>query len=164
MTPIQKRMRLLPLLGLIAACSEPGGPHANTLAPSSEVTAAVADRPYAWSLSCQSSSYTNGGGISANWSWTEYGVPIVGTAQNAFCSPGFTPNNKVSGSGVRPANANGFLVCVGNSNCANWTSWTFDPSGSFKAQQKGSFSWYCDPFSGCTKAVVTVIGTFRVDS
>lgn len=164
MTTIQNRAQILPLLVLIAACAEPSGPHGSALAPSDEVTATVSEGPYTWSLSCQSSSYTNGGGISANWSWTENGVTILGTAQNAFCSPGFTLNNKVSGSGVRPANANGFLACVGNSNCANWTSRTFDPSGSFKAQQKGSVSWYCDPFSGCTKTVVTVSGTFRVDS
>ncbi len=115
----------LPLLaGALAGCSErntPTAPAADvaTLNPSGF----IGDRPYTWSFTC------HGGWVLFNqWSWTQDGVAIASGSAN--CSGDETLN----GTGVRPANANGFSAQVGT----NSQTWTFDPAGPFNASLSGS--------------------------
>ena len=118
------RMGLCLLLGAgsLAGCSDrnaltapPGRPLASTVA--------LADRPYTWTFKCNGHS-----GIMAQWYWTENGLAIA--SGSASCSADET----LSGTGVRPANANGFTANVGE----NSKSWTFDPAGPFNASLSGS--------------------------
>ncbi len=100
-----KRLTLsaLPLLafaGALAGCSERSTPTAARARPLA-TTAALVDRPCAWSVTCHGRSI-----LFANWSWTENGVAIA--SGSAICGADQT----LSGSGVRPANANGFTAQV----------------------------------------------------
>jgi len=65
-----------------------------------------------------------------------------------FCSLNCGGDETFSGTGVRPANSNGFTADVGT----NSQTWTFDPAGPFKASLSGSAgggghcSLVCIPF------------------
>ncbi len=118
------RMGLCLLLGAgsLAGCSDrnaltapPGRPLASTVA--------LADRPYTWTFKCNGHS-----GIMAQWYWTENGLAIASGSANCYA------DETLSGTGVRPANANGFAANVGD----NSKSWTFDPAGPFNASLSGS--------------------------
>ena len=109
-------------IAVLAACSERNVVTAPSARPLT-ATAALVDRPYTWTLTCQGKSV-----LFAQWSWTENGVAIA--SESASCAYDET----VSGTGVRPANANGFTAEVGS----NSKSWTFDPAGPFKASLSGS--------------------------
>ena len=127
-----KRLTLsaLPLLafaGALAGCSERSTPTSARARPLA-ATAALVDRPYAWSVTCHGRSI-----LFANWSWTENGVAIA--SGSAICGADQT----LSGSGVRAANANGFTAQVGT----NSNGWTFDPAGPFKASLSGSEGGHC---------------------
>ena len=120
------RLRLgscLPLgAALLVGCSDHNTPTAPSARPLA-ATAALVDRPYTWSFTCQGNL-----DIWASWYWTENGTPI--TSGSSVC----VGDQSLSGTGVRPANANGFTAQVGN----NSQSWTFDPAGPFKAGLSGS--------------------------
>ena len=109
-------------IAVLAACSERNVVTAPSARPLT-ATAALVDRLYTWTLTCQGKSV-----LFAQWSWTENGVAIA--SESASCAYDET----VSGTGVRPANANGFTAEVGS----NSKSWTFDPAGPFKASLSGS--------------------------
>lgn len=161
----------IPLLALAAAvtgCSE----RTTATAPLADAVALnpagfISDRPYTWSVKC-SGDFAS----SASWSWTTAGAAIAGTAVSATCSPS---SSSISGAGVRPAAADGFSACV-NGDGIYWGScqtWTFDPSGSFKAQLKGTATFYdlnrCPPniFSrggGDGNCKLTASATLNVDS
>ena len=117
------------LAGALAGCSErnlPTAPSADvaTLSPAGF----IGDRPYTWSFTC------HGGWVLFNqWSWTQDGVAIASGSAN--CSGDETLN----GTGVRPANANGFSAQVGT----NSQTWTFDPAGPFTASLSGSMGGGC---------------------
>ena len=117
------QLRALVGVVLLAACSDHNGPTAPSARPLAAAVA-LADRPYTWSLTCQGN-----WGISASWSWTQNGTVIA--SGGAACSL----NGQVSGTGVRPAIANGFTAQVGFN---SQKSWTFDPAGPFKASLSGS--------------------------
>ena len=139
------------LLGaaLLAACSDHTGP----TAPAARLlaaTVALADRPYTWSLTCHGN-----WGISASWAWTESGTVIA--TGSASCSL----DGQVSGSGVRPANANGFTAQVGAPFSPS-KSWTFDPAGPFKASLTGSVGGGC-PHHSCVFKI-SEDGKLTVDS
>jgi len=113
------------LAGALAGCSErnpPTGPSVDvaTLSPASF----IGDRPYAWNFTCHG------------------GVAIASGSINCGGDETF------SGTGVRPANSNGFTADVGT----NSQTWTFDPAGPFKASLSGSAgggghcSLVCIPF------------------
>ena len=127
-------MRALSVVGLLGVallwgCSERSQPTA--LRSNADLNAAgvIGDRPYTWSLKC-SGDFSS----AASWSWTTGGTPIAGaTGAVDFCFPG----QIVSGGGVRPALADGFNACVNYRTCQ---SWSFDPTGAFKAQLKGDIS------------------------
>jgi len=109
-------------LAVLAACTERSALTAPSARPLA-ATASLVDRPYTWTLTCQGKSVLFG-----QWSWTENGVAIAsGSASCAY-------DETVSGTGVRPANANGFTAEVGS----NSKSWTFDMAGPFKASLSGS--------------------------
>jgi hypothetical protein len=119
-------------LAVLAACTERSALTAPSARPLA-ATASLADRPYTWSLKC-----SGDGNSEANWSWTAAGVPITGTEVSVVpCLPGQT----LSGSGVRPAAADGFSACVNPSlgSPGNCHTWMFDPAGPFKAQLKGTY-------------------------
>ena len=127
-----KRLTLsaLPLLafaGALAGCSERSTPTAARARPLA-TTAALVDRPYTWSFTCR-----GGWAIYAQWYWTENGGSVA--SGGASCGADQT----LSGTGVRPANANGFTAHVGT----NSQSWTFDPAGPFKASLSGSEGGHC---------------------
>ena len=114
---------LLVSVPLVAACNDQ-----RPVAPTADAVAAapagfIGDRPYTWSFTC------HGGWVLFNqWSWTQDGVAIASGSGN--CSGDETLN----GTGVRPANANGFSAQVGT----NSQTWTFDPAGPFTASLSGS--------------------------
>ena len=115
-------VNLLLAAALLAACSDRNAlttPSARPVA----ATAALVDRPYTWSFTCH-----GGLVLGAQWSWTENGVAI------ASGSAGCSGDQNLSGTGVRPANANGFSAQVGT----NSQTWTFDPAGPFTASLSGS--------------------------
>jgi hypothetical protein len=121
-------MRAIGITGLfvgaivVAGCEERSAITAPSARPLM-ATAALVDRPYTWTLTCQGKSF-----LFAQWFWTENGVAIAsGSASCAY-------DETVSGTGVRPANANGFTAEVGS----NSKSWTFDPVVPFKASLSGS--------------------------
>ncbi|OLC70576.1 MAG: hypothetical protein AUH78_20610 [Gemmatimonadetes bacterium 13_1_40CM_4_69_8] len=138
---------------VLAGCSE----RSSTTAPSAPLASAAAlsaagfigDRPYTWSLKCSGvvESY-------ASWSWTAAGAPITGSEKFEGC--GFSATF-YTGTGVRPAAADGLSACV-NSSCETWS---FDPTGSFKAQLKGSRYEICI-FKCNNKPLATA--TLNVDS
>ncbi len=153
------RMRILSRL-LLATATVAGCSDRNTTAPSADAVAIspasfIGDRPYTWSVQCSGDKPTSFGfspfASHAAWSWTSAGTGIDGTAVTAGCYAGTT----VSGSGTRPASADGLSACV-NATCKTWT---FDPAGPFKAQLKGSFT-YDAPLSG----KVRVAATLSIDS
>jgi len=118
------RMGLCLLLGttLLAGCSDRNALTAPSARPLAS-TSALVDRPYTWSFKCNGH-WT----IIAQWYWTENGLAIA--SGSASCSAGET----LSGTGVRPANANGFAANVGD----NSKSWSFAPAGPFNASLSGS--------------------------
>ena len=118
------------LLGpaLLAACSDrsvPTGPPVRPLAATTAV-----DRPYTWSLKCSGDWPSD-----ANWFWTDASGAPIGTPGSV--PSGCVPGQTVSGGDVRPAAADGFFASVGWP-IPNTKTWTFDPSGSFKALLKGT--------------------------
>jgi hypothetical protein len=121
------RMGLCPLIGvaLLAACSDRNPLTASSTRPLAG-TAALVDRPYTWSFQCNGD-----GGISATWSWTENGTVLASSSADCFGS------GQLSGTGARPAIANGFTATVGRDS----QSWTFDSTGPFKASLNGSVGW-----------------------
>jgi hypothetical protein len=138
------------LAASLAACSDQNTPTAPAARPLA-ATAAV-DRPYTWSFTCQSPALAFG--ITAKWWWLENGVEIAGTRLERSC----WGHSTVSGSGTRLGNANGFTACVGQTPCQNWT---FDPSGPFKAQLKGTLEYTtCSPTCTTWKSW----GMLRVES
>jgi len=124
------RMESCLLLGaaLLAGCSDRNTPTAPSARPLA-ATAALVDRPYTWSFTCHGETL-----IYATWWWTENGTAV------ASASVGCLYDESFSGTGVRPANANGFTACVGlgKSLGAECKSWTFDPAGPFGATLTGS--------------------------
>jgi len=73
----------------------------------------------------------------AQWSWTQNGVPIASGSANR------SGDQDLSGTGVRPADANGFTAAVGFDDSK---SWTFGPAGPFKASlgsSVGGFGGHC---------------------
>ena len=117
MYPLRMESCLLLGAALLAGCSERNTP----TAPSADAVA-LASRPYTWNLKC-----IGDFGSWARWWWTVGGTAVTDTTVG--CSSGQT----VSGSGVRPVSADGFMASV---NCCNPTTWTFDAAGPFKAQLK----------------------------
>src|SRR2546425_6842332 len=93
-----------------------------------------------WSVKCSGDFSSQ-----ATWSWTTGGVTITGTEMSVFCY------STLSGSGTRPAAADGFSACVNYQTCQTWT---FDAARAFKTHLQGSSSIpdfsdpTCDPFSG----------------
>jgi len=162
MHPLRMESALLLGAALLAACSEQNTPTAPSAVALVAATSVVGDRPYSWSLTCQSSSKDTYVAITADWRWTENGVAIIGTETSATCFPNLTPQRTVGGAGLRPTNANGFTACVG----FDCQSWTFDPAGSFGARLNGSsrvFRPGCsDPYD--KKCVATVSATLNVQS
>jgi len=156
------RMRILSwlLLGTatVAGCSERNMP----TAPSGDAVAlspagSIGDRPYTWTVKCSGDFASQ-----ASWSWTTSGLPITGTEMSVVCY------SAVSGGRTRPAAADGFSACV-NYVCQ---SWTFDPTGAFKAALKGTYSYpvfdpsKCDPFGHHLhqQCYLTATATLTVDS
>jgi len=139
-------VNLLLAAALLAACSDRNAlttPSARPVA----ATAALVDRPYTWSFTCH-----GGFVLGAQWSWTENDVAI------ASGSAGCSGDQNLSGTGVRPANANGFTAQVGYDS----KSWTFDPAGPFKASLSGSVAG-----GGCHRVLVCFdkeSGKLTVDS
>jgi len=121
------------LAALLAACSERNAPTAPVARPLA-ATASV-DRPYTWGFTCQGGDIY----IRADWSWTENGT-VIASASSPYCY-----NGTYSGTGVRPANANGFTATVGD----NSQSWTLEPAGSFKAGLTGSVEYGGGRGGGC---------------
>ncbi len=121
------RMGLCLVLGAaaLAGCSDRNALTAPSARPLAS-TVALVDRPYTWSFTC-----SGDGSIGATWSWTQDGTVIASGSTGCF------GNSGDGGTGVRPANANGFTAQVGS----NSTSWTFDPAGPFKASLNGSVGW-----------------------
>lgn len=145
---------LLLAVALLAGCSERSPTTAPVARPAAlAVSGFIGDRPYTWTLKCQATGSANVvGWVDARWGWDYDGVRITETSQHQYCSGDST----VSGSGVRPDSANGFSACVWSGGICK--RWTFDPSGSFKAQLKGSYT-YCI-FDGCVKTN----GTLSIES
>lgn len=139
------------LLGaaLVTGCSDrntPTDPSAHPLASA----AALVDRPYTWSFKCNGHWQ-----VWAGWSWTENGTVIVSG------SAGCLGDGQVGGTGVRPANANGFTANIGD----NSKSWTFDPAGPFKASLSGSVGGQSGHGGGCfTGCFPKENGQLSVDS
>jgi len=142
------RMGLCPLLGaaLLAACSD-----RNALtAPARPLagTAALVDRPYTWSVRCNGDLL-----LLADWSWTENGTVLASSRADCFGS------GQLSGTGVRPATANGFTATVGD----NSKSWTFGPAEPFKASLSGSVGGNVRKHS-CLPFCIKESGQLSVDS
>jgi len=143
----------------LANCSERNTP----TAPSADAVALnpagfIGDRPYTWSVKCVGKKYL---WSSASWSLTASGVAIDGAGGATTCTPATSP---VSGSGTRPATADGFSACV-NGICATWP---VDPTTGFKAQLNGSYTIIdpsCAIYGGHTNGCkITVSATLTVDS
>jgi len=125
------RMESCLLLGaaLLAGCSDRNTPTAPAVRPLAGTASVLADRSYTWSVKCSGSAWSQ-----ATWSWTTAGAPIAGTEMLVFCDPSNPKTDPVSGSGTRPANADGFTASVNGTSQA----WTFDPAAAFYTQLKGS--------------------------
>jgi predicted GNAT superfamily acetyltransferase len=120
----RRQLELGVLLGaaLLAGCSDRNALTAPSARPLA-VTAALVDRPYSWSVTCKGD-----WGITTSWDWTENGTVIA----SGFL--GCIGTQQASGTGVRPAKANGFTAHVG----LDSQSWTFDPAGPFQASLTSS--------------------------
>lgn len=115
---------------LVAGCSERPSVTAPSGVTALTATDVTGDRPYTWSLSCGGKGPLGSGGHAyARWTWAVDGDSIPGSGGDAQCT-----KDKVSGSGVRPGNANEFWACVDYSYCQRWM---FDPTQPFSAQLKG---------------------------
>lgn len=155
-----KTIHALGLFGaaLIAACSE----RQSVIAPTTNADVSllaelVGDRPYTWSFKCNGSNAYDA--IRARWHWAMDGVAIAGGDSSAYCNGDV---HEVTGTGTRPANANGFGACVGNGGPGmTCQSWTFDPASAFSAQLKGS-AYSCGWGFPCR--IVKISGTLKVDS
>jgi len=117
------RMESCLLLGaaLLGGCSDRNTPTAPLARPLAATTAV--DRPYAWSLTCSGDYY-----MYASWHWTLNGAWI--TSDYMMCSG----EGKLSNTGVRPANADGFTATVGQ----HTHTWKFDPAGPFTGTLSGN--------------------------
>jgi len=115
---------LLVGVAVLAGCTERSATTA-PLATAAALSASgfIGDRPYTWSFTCH-----GGWVIYAFWYWTENGTTIASGSSSCAAE------QSLSGTSVRPANANGFTAQVGTTS----NSWTFDPAGSFKASLSGS--------------------------
>jgi hypothetical protein len=122
------------LLGaaLLVGCSDHDTPTAPSVGPLATTASVLADRPYTWSVKCSGSAWSE-----ASWSWTAAGAPIAGTQMTVFCDPSNPRTDPVSGSGTRPANADGFTASVNGTSQA----WTFEPAAPFALELKGSSDW-----------------------
>src|SRR3989442_1169561 len=98
-------------------------------------------------------------GVDVGWVWLSGGVAITATSRSVVCHPDVA--STLSGSDVRPAAADGFFAFVGWPT-PNTKTWSFDPSGPFKVQLKGtSVQTICDMVS-CTQLKSS--GTLKVES
>jgi hypothetical protein len=158
-----KTIQALAFLGaaVIAACSE----RQSATAPTGDVaslatTDVIGDRPYTWSLKCGGGGQSLSQGVYAYWTWTENNIEIPGTAVQAYCAP----NGSASGTGVRPANANGLYANVGND--GSTMRWTFDPAQPFSAQLTGKQTWnvYCFYYCKGGKTTFSTKATLNLDS
>jgi hypothetical protein len=127
---------LLASVSLLVACSDRSAPTAASADAVTLISGFIGDRPYTWSLKCAGDLSSN-----ANWSWTAAGAPIAGTEMSVPCDP---VNSPISGTGTRPAAADGFSACVDvyGVNYATCQTWTFDQTGAFKTQLKDSDQIY----------------------
>jgi hypothetical protein len=158
-----KTIQGVALLGaaLIAACSG----RQSVTAPAADTAAlglaeSTGGLNYKWSLTCKTTAGYPGY-LTASWFWTENGVAITETEQQG-CNASL---GKATGSGVRPATANGFSACFAPAaNCQSWSSWTFDPSGRFTARLDYSTQQLgCKSFTGPCRWF-TLSGTLTVAS
>ncbi len=123
---------------LLPGCSDRNTPTAPAARPLAATTSGGYHSTYTWSLTCNGK-----GSIGASWYWTQNGAQITSAEQHS-CDY----NGQVSNTGLRPANANGFMAQVG----LDSRSWTFDPAGPFKAKLSGSVgsnnachAFFCGP-------------------
>lgn len=97
---------------------------------------ALAERPYEWKLTCDGTS------SSATWFWTLDGSEILGTRMTATCGP------DTSGTGTRPADANGFTVTMTFGPGTLTESATFEPTHHFNLRTGVKVNtWFTIP--GC---------------
>ena len=162
------RMESCVLLGaaLLAACSDRSTPTAPSVRP---LAASTTDHSsYTWTFTCEDKSL-KGWGMDYSLAWTETTVQngventVVLSKQTYyhFCSDG-----RFTGTGARPAMANGFTGCVGSNPLdPSWTcrSWRFDPAGAFSATVTGSYD-VVHATKGSTGGFIEVKGTLTVDS
>ena len=159
-----KRIRIGASLLLATAVTTGCSDRNTATAPSARplaATAALVDRPFTWTFTCNDKSYGNGlpwasWSLNYSFAWTENTVVISGTQKSYghYCSAG-----RFTGTGVRPGTANGFTACV-ESTCQ---SWSFDPAGSFSAKLTGSdYLTHCS--KGTCSGLIEIKGTLTVDS
>src|SRR2546426_12302661 len=124
-------------IAVLAGCTERSAMTAPWTSPAVLSAAGfIGDRPYTWRMKCSGEDKIYGPAAStASWSWTAAGASIAGTEMSITCWPNTSP---ISGTGTRPASADGFSACV-NKTCQTWT---FDAAGVFKAQLNGSYWIY----------------------
>jgi len=146
---------------LATSCSDrsfPTAPAAVSVA--APLSALVSDRPYTWQVTCSSHNALYGTlGVDVSWVWLSGGVAIAGTSRSVVCHPDVATT--LTGSEVRPAAADGFFASVGWP-IPNTKTWTFDPSGSFKALLKGASVQTIYDFTSSYQLKSS--GTLKVDS
>ena len=145
------------LLGaaLLAACRDRNTPTAPSARPLMAATSV--DQPYTWSITC-----SGDGASDAHWDWAAAGV-LLASVSTPPCYPWSSP---ISGSATRPAAADSLRACVSQAFSGTCKSWTFDPASVFKAQLKGTSTWYepCFPVGSrrCHSSKLTASATLDI--
>ena len=151
---------LLALAGALVGCGERGAMTAPAPAGVAVASAAlVVDQPYQWDVTCVGDEAAYVG-----LHWFSGGVRLDSYSQYVVCPS----KGKLTGSGVRPAGADAFMIAVGTGGIPmshEDQTWTVDPSAPFSAQLNYNFQdvyYVCDFFF--KKANRKVSGQVKVSS
>ncbi len=151
---------LLALAGALVGCGDRGAMTAPAPAGvAAASTALVVDQPYQWDVTCVGDEAAYVG-----LHWFIAGVHLDSYSQYVVCPS----KGKLTGSGVRPAGADAFMIAVGTGGIPvshEDQTWTVDPTAPFSAQLNYNFQdvyYVCDFF--CKKANRKVSGQVKVSS
>lgn len=159
-------MRAIGITGLLVGavalggCSERNALTAPPVRNNAAVSAALSgDQTYQWAVSCSGDEAAY-----VRLYWFVSGVRIDSVTQYVSC-PG---QAKLSGTGMRPGDADAFKIAVGTAYPVSHEdqTWPVDPNAPFSAQLTYTFqdSFYACDIGGCKKVRRKVSGQVKVSS
>ena len=146
---------LLALAGALVGCGERGAMTAPAPAGvAAASTALVVDQPYQWDVTCVGDEAAYVG-----LHWFIAGVRLDSYSQYVVCPS----KDKLTGSSVRPAGADAFMIAVGSAlHSHDDQTWTIDPNAPFSAQLSYNFQDVVSVYGG--KLHFKVSGQVKVSS